>query len=39
MYTGMVGGGEERGTSCTSSKDFEKVGHKNAAKHENRRPP
>ncbi len=26
-------------TSCTPSKDFQKIGHKNAIKHENRRPP
>jgi hypothetical protein len=31
--------GEEGGTSCTPSKDFEKFGHKNAIKHENRGPP
>jgi hypothetical protein len=28
--------GERRGTSTTPSKDFEKFGHKNATKHENR---
>ncbi len=30
------GWGRERGTSCTPSKDFEKFGHYNAIKHENR---
>jgi hypothetical protein len=32
-------GGEEGGTSCAPSKDFEKLQHKNAIKHENRGPP
>jgi hypothetical protein len=27
------------GNSCTHSKDFEKLDHKNAIKHENRGPP
>jgi hypothetical protein len=27
--------GEERGTSCTPSKDFKKLGHKNAIKDNN----
>jgi hypothetical protein len=31
--------GEEGGSSCTPSKDFEKLYHKNAIKHENRGPP
>jgi hypothetical protein len=31
--------GEEGNTSCTPSKDFEKLDHKNAIKHENRGPP
>jgi hypothetical protein len=30
---------EVGGTSCTPSEDFEKFGHKNAIKHENRGPP
>jgi hypothetical protein len=29
----------EGGTSCTPSKDFEKLDHKNAIKHKNRGPP
>ena len=33
------GGGGVRGTSCTPSKDFEKLDHKNAIKHGNREPP
>jgi hypothetical protein len=35
------GEGEEGGTSCTLSKDFEKLDHKNAIKikHKNRGPP
>jgi hypothetical protein len=33
------GEGEEGGTSCTPSKDFEKFYYKNAIKHENRGPP
>ena len=32
-------GGKEGDTSYTPSKDFEKFGHKNAIKHENRRLP
>ncbi len=32
-------GGEEGGTSCTPSKDFEKFGHKTAIKHGKRDPP
>jgi hypothetical protein len=36
-WAGGEGGGG--GTSCTPSKDFEKLGHKNAIKHENRGPP
>jgi hypothetical protein len=31
--------GGEGGTSCTPSKDFEKLDHKNAIKYENIRPP
>ena len=31
--------GGEGGTSCTPSKGFEKLDHKNAIKHENRGPP
>ncbi len=36
-----TGGGErgEGGTSCTPSKDFEKLLHRNTIKHENRGPP
>jgi hypothetical protein len=30
MHTGGEGGGG--GTSCTTSKDFQKIGHKNAIK-------
>jgi len=30
---------EEGGTSCSPSKDFEKLDHKNAIKHEKRIPP
>ncbi len=30
---------EEWGTSCTPSKDFEKLDHKNAIKYENSGPP
>jgi hypothetical protein len=32
MHTGgrRRGGGRMRGTSCTTSRDFEKIGHKNA---------
>jgi hypothetical protein len=33
------GKGEEGGTSCTPSKDFQKLDHKNAIKHKNRGPP
>jgi hypothetical protein len=29
----------EGGTLCTPSKYFEKLGHKNATKHKNMRPP
>jgi hypothetical protein len=32
-------GGAGGGTSCTPSKYFEKLDHKNAIKHENRGPP
>ncbi len=31
--------GEEGGTSCSPSKDFKKLDHKNAIKHKNRGPP
>ncbi len=31
--------GEEGGTSCIPSEDFENLNHKNAIKHENRGPP
>jgi hypothetical protein len=31
--------GGEGGTSCTPSKGFKKLEHKNAIKHENRGPP
>ena len=34
MHTGVRGG-----SSCTPSKDFEKLDHKNAIKHENRGLP
>jgi hypothetical protein len=34
-----TGRGREGGTSCTPSKDFEKLDNKNAIKHENREPP
>jgi len=34
-----IGGGRRGVTSFTSSKDFERFGHKNAIKHENRGPP
>jgi hypothetical protein len=36
MHTG--GRGERGYTSCSSSKDFEKLDHKNAIKHKNRGP-
>jgi hypothetical protein len=36
---GVVEKGEEGGTSCNPSKDFEKLDHKNAIKHENRGHP
>jgi hypothetical protein len=31
-------GGEEGATSCTPSKDFEQLDHKNAISHKNREP-
>jgi hypothetical protein len=36
---GRRGEGEGGRTSSTPSKDFEKLDHKNAIKHEKRRPP
>jgi hypothetical protein len=41
MHTGGREGERERGggTSCTPTKDFKNLDHKNAIKHENMRPP
>ncbi len=39
MHTGAGGGGEEGATSCTPSKDFEQLDHKNAINHKNRENP
>ncbi len=34
-----IDAGGEGGISCTPTKDFEKFGHINTRKHENREPP